>query len=44
MNERAFCDSELRWESRLEVPAKGNGHSILKRECRNTGIHTSVCT
>ena len=39
MNERAFYDSELRRESRLDVPAKGNGHFRLKRECRNTGIH-----
>jgi catechol-2,3-dioxygenase len=39
MNERAFYDTESRWESRLEVPDKENGHSMLKRECRNTGIH-----
>jgi len=39
MNKRASYDTELRWESKLEVPAQDNGHSMLKRECRNTGIH-----
>jgi len=39
MDERAFYDTESHWKSKLEVPAKDNGHSMLKRECRNTGIH-----
>jgi hypothetical protein len=39
MNERALYGTESSSESKLEVPAKEDGHSVLKRECRNTGIH-----
>jgi len=35
----AFYDTESRWESKTEAPAQDRGHSMLKRECRNTGIH-----
>jgi hypothetical protein len=39
MTERAFYDAELPSKSKLELPIKDNGHFMLKRECRNTGIH-----
>ena len=39
MSEKAIYDTESRRDSKLEVPAQDNGHSMRKRECRNTGIH-----
>jgi len=38
MYETTFHENELR-ESRSEVPAKNNRHSMPKPGCRNTGIH-----
>jgi catechol-2,3-dioxygenase len=39
MNQKPIYDAELPTKSKLEVAAKDNGHSILRSNCRNTGIH-----